>query len=197
MVLSWMGAQWIAQELQRLRVEQAAWQARLDAAQQGAQALRAQERQQQAWDRQWQSLRQVLYEQDTWAAWLQALQQEAPRGSWQLLRLQQEPGRMELQGLSPDVRSLGSARERLAAQLRLDLPPGPATAGASQGAVSALHELNLHSVSSVGAASLWAGQVARQAGAVEFVLQAPWPVASASAVASGQPQPLVSAGERP
>ncbi len=192
LVLSWVGVQWMDRELLRLQAEQADWQARLNEARQVALEGRAQERQQQAWDRQWQPLRQVLFEQDTWAAWLQALQQEAPRGSWQLLRLQQEPGRIELQGLSPDVRSLGLARERVSAQLRWDLPTGPAP---NPGLASAGHELNLHSVSLANAAALGARQPAAEA--VEFVVQAPWPVAAASEAGVGKPLPRVGTGEGP
>jgi hypothetical protein len=195
-VLSGALAQWMALERERLQAEQAAWQAQLNEVKQRAQERRAHERQQQTWDRQWHALRQVLHAQQTWAAWLHALQQEAPRGSWQLLRLEQEPGRLELHGMSPDVRSLGLARDRLAAQLRLDLPPGLG-AGAGPGAAAAVFELNLHSVNLASAAPRGAGQADRGGQAVEFILQASWPVLATSDVEGGKSQPSSGTGERP
>lgn len=195
-VMSWVTAQWISLELERLQAEQAAWQAQLNEVKQRAQEQRAHERQQQIWDRQWHSLRQVLHAQQTWAAWLHALQQEAPRGSWQLLRLEQEPGRLELHGMSPDVRSLGQARDRLAAQLRLDLPPSLG-AGASPGVAAAVLELNLHSVTLASSAPLGAGHADRGGKGVEFILQTSWPVLDASDAEARKPPSSAVSGERP
>lgn len=195
-VLSWSGAQWLDHQHQRLRAELAEGQVRLDEAKDRTKKWLDRERQQQAWERQWQPLLHVLHEQQTWSAWLEALQQEAPRGSWQLLRLQQESGHMALQGISPDVRRLGLARERLAAQLRLDLPFRPGS-DPNQASAPPVPELKLHSVNLLSSGSLWSGQSDWGGEAVEFVLHAPWPELSVKNPAGGGLHALPSPGAKP
>lgn len=195
--LSGLGMYWLELELARIPSEQSVLQTHLDQAKQRAQVQRTQERQQQTWDRQLQPLRQVLLEQQAWAAWYQALQQEAQRGSWLLLRLQQEPGRLELQGLSPDMRSLVLARERLTAQLHGALSPSGAIPGSSPDTRAALQDLHLHSVAMAGVTPFAMGPIAHSAHTVEFVLQAAWPVSPLGEAPHHKPRQTPSTGERP
>lgn len=194
--LSWVGAQVLARELARMQTEQSDLQRRWAEVQERTQAWRAQERLQQTWERQLQPLREVQMAQKTWAAWHHALQQEAVHGSWQLLRLQQEPGRLELQGLSANVHTLGQARDRLVAQWPQNFAASDvatvdasvAAIGTGSAAVATVPDLKLHSVTLARADPLPSGQAEGGDGPVEFVLQAPWPLATspASSPAAGQ-----------
>jgi hypothetical protein len=77
-----------------------------------------------------QHLRQVSEQHQAWTALHQALLSEAQEDSWRLVRLQLEPGKLELSGWSRDFDALNAARHRLTSQLQAAWPESvaPATA---------------------------------------------------------------------
>ena len=77
-----------------------------------------------------QHLRQVSAQHQAWTALNQAMFSEALEGSWRLVRLQLEPGKLELSGWSRDFDALSASRHRLTSQLQAAWPESvaPSTA---------------------------------------------------------------------
>ncbi|MCO4089536.1 MAG: hypothetical protein HEQ17_11560 [Limnohabitans sp.] len=74
-----------------------------------------------------QHLRQIAQQHQAWTALNEAFNSEMQGSNWRLLRLQLEPGRLELQGWSRDFESLGAARQKLMDHLQSHVPePKPA-----------------------------------------------------------------------
>jgi hypothetical protein len=121
---------WMERSSQALRLQQTHLQAHWGEA---SQQLKLEKQQVAARENsrlQTQHLRQVSAQHQAWTALNQALLSEAQEDSWRLVRLQLEPGKLELSGWSRDFDALNAARHRLTSQLQAAWPESvaPATA---------------------------------------------------------------------
>jgi len=202
---------WLERASQGLRLQQTHLQAQWGEA---SQQLKLEKQQAAALDssrQQTQHLRQVLEQNQAWVALNQALLSAAQEGSWRLVRLQMESGKLELSGWSRDFESLNASRHRLTSQLQAAWPESvaPATAASVSPHVSP-HEPRPVAPSSVkGQApntplTEWVRQISvsvrggpdpdslKDAAGLDFVWVSPWPTftpmaPAAKSMAQGTP----------
>jgi Tfp pilus assembly protein PilN len=127
---------WMERSLQGLRLQQAHLQAQWGEARQQLKLEQQQAAARESSRQQMQHLRQVLGQHQAWSALNQALLLEAQEDSWRLVRLQLEPGKLELSGWSRDFEALNASRRRLTDHLQAAWPESLAQSTAAHVAPS-------------------------------------------------------------
>lgn len=125
---------WTERSLQGLRLQQAHLQVQWREARQQLELEQQQAAARESSRHQAQHLRQVSAQHQAWMALNQAMLSEAQEGSWRLVRLQLEPGKLELNGWSRDFDALNASRQRLTDQLHAAWPESLVPANPAKGA---------------------------------------------------------------
>jgi hypothetical protein len=164
----------LEKSVQGLRVQQTELQAQWLASSQQQKLAQQRVAEQERNRQQTQHLWQIAQQHRVWTGLSEALHSEVQNATWQLTRLQLEPGKMELSGWSHDFNALKSSKHRLMAQLEAHWPKSVTPAADSDAtAGSAPTEWVRQTSINIPAGQALDGATHPQG--VEFVWVSPWP----------------------